>query len=130
MQITFDNGTQRTWSVDRQRVFTYSGGYVITTSGLYTSGSTSGISEWGTDRFGNAFTVDIVTPRVITEACSWQMTAGVVALTNAAGVTTVTYGLNASGTATSCPVGDGTYYFQLSWTAAASGKTYTFILPY
>jgi hypothetical protein len=130
MQITFDNGTQRTWSVDRQRVFTYSGGYVITTSGLYTSGSTSGISEWGTDRFGNAFTVDIVTPRVITEACSWQMTAGVVALTNAAGVTTVTYGLNASGAATSCPVGDGTYYFQLSWTAAASGKTYTFILPY
>jgi len=130
MEITFDNGTQRTWSVDRQRVFTYSAGYVITTSGLYTSGSTSGISEWGTDRFGNAFTVDIVQPRVITQACSWQMTAGEVALTNAAGVTTVTYGLNASGTATSCPVGDGTYYFQLSWTSAASGKKYTFILPY
>ncbi|HLX66643.1 MAG TPA: hypothetical protein VKR41_06595 [Puia sp.] len=130
MQITFDNGTQRTWSVDRQRVFTYSGGYVITTSGLYTSGSTPGISEWGTDRFGNAFTVDIVQPRVISQACSWQMTAGEVALTNTAGVTTVTYGLNASGTATTCPVGDGTYYFELSWTAASNGKKYTFILPY
>jgi len=130
MQITFDNGTQRTWSVDRQRVFTYSGGYVITTNGLYSSGSTSGISEWGTDRFDNAFTVDIVQPRVITEACSWQMTAGQVALTNAAGTTTVTYGLNSTGTATSCPVGDGTYYFELAWTAAANGKTYSFILPY
>jgi hypothetical protein len=130
MQITFDNGTKRTWSVDRQRVFTYNGGYVITTSGLYTSGSTSGISEWGTDRFGNAFTVDIINPRVITEACSWQMTAGVVALTNTAGMTTITYGLNASGTSTSCPVGGGTYYFQLSWTAAANGKTYSIILPY
>lgn len=130
MQITFDNGTQRTWSVDRQRVFTYSGGYIITTSGLHTSGSTSGISEWGTDRFGNAFTVDIVQPRVISEACSWQMTAGEVAITNTAGTTTVTYGLNASGTATSCPVSGGTYYFELSWTAAANGKTYSFILPY
>jgi hypothetical protein len=130
MQVTFDNGTQRTWSVDRQRVFTYNGGYVITTTGLYTSGSTSGISEWGTDRFGNAFTVSIIQPRVITEACSWQMTAGEVALTNTAGVTTVTYGLNASGAASSCPVGNGTYYFELSFTPAANGKTYTFILPY
>jgi hypothetical protein len=130
MQITFDNGTQRTWSVDRQRVFTYNGGFIITTSGQYTSGSTSGISEWGTDRFGNAFTVDIIQPRVITQACSWQMTAGEVALSNTAGVTTVTYGLNASGTATSCPVGAGTYYFELSFKAAANGKTYTFILPY
>jgi hypothetical protein len=130
MEITFDNGTQRTWSVDRQRAFTYSGGYVISTSGLYTSGSTSGISEWGTDRYGNAFTVQIEQPRVITEACSWQMTAGQVAIANTAGTTTVTYGLSSAGTATTCPVNGGTYYFSLAWTAAASGKTYTFILPY
>jgi hypothetical protein len=130
MQITFDNGAKRTWSVDRQRVFTYSGGYVITTSGLHTSDSTSGISEWGTDRFGNAFTVDIVLPRVISEGCSWQMTAGKVALSNTAGTTTIVYGLNASGTSASCPVTGGTYYFELSWTAATSGKTYSIILPY
>ncbi|HET6254635.1 MAG TPA: hypothetical protein VFE32_11200 [Puia sp.] len=130
MQITFDNGTQRTWNVARQRVFTYNGGYVITTTGLHTDGTTSGISEWGADRFGTAFTVAIIQPRVITEACSWQMTAGQVALSNTAGTTTITYGLNSTGTSTSCPVGSGTYYFELSWTAAASGKTYTFILPY
>jgi hypothetical protein len=130
MMITFDNGTQRTWNVARERVFTYNGGYIITTSGMQTVGSTSGISEWGTDRFGNAFEVAILQPRVITQACSWQMTAGQVALSNTAGVTTITYGLNATGTATGCPVGSATYYFQLSWTGAASGKTYTFILPY
>lgn len=130
MQITFDNGMKRTWNVDRQRVFTYSGGYVITTSGLHTSGSMSGISEWGTDRFGTAFTVDIVEPRVLSQGCSWQLTAGEVAINNTVGTTTVTYGLNATGAATSCPVSGATYYFQLSWTSAASGKTYTFILPY
>jgi len=131
MQITFDNGAQRTWNVDRQRAFTYSGGYVITTSGLYTSGTTTGISEWGTDRFGMAFQVAIVQPRVITEACSWQMTAGEVALSNAVGTTTITYGLNSTGgAASSCPVSGATYYFSLSWSSATNGKTYTFILPY
>jgi hypothetical protein len=131
MQITFDNGAQRTWNVARQRVFTYNGGYVITTTGLQTVGSTTGISEWGTDRFGLAFQVAIVQARVITEACSWQMTAGEVAFSNSVGTTTITYGLNSTGgVASSCPVNGATYYFQLSWTGAVSGKTYTFILPY
>jgi len=131
MQITFDNGAQRTWSVARQRVFTYSGGFVITTTGLQTVGNTTGISEWGTDRFGLAFQVAIVQARVITEACSWQMTAGEVAFSNSVGTTTITYGLNSTGgAASSCPVNGATYYFQLSWTSAANGKTYTFILPY
>jgi hypothetical protein len=131
MKITFDNGAQRTWNVARQRVFTYNGGYIITTTGMQTVDSTTGISEWGTDRFGMAFQVAILEPRVITESCSWQMTAGQVALSNSVGTTTITYGLNATGgVAGSCPVGGATYYFQLSWTAAVSGKTYTFILPY
>jgi hypothetical protein len=131
MQITFDNGAQRTWNVARQRVFTYSGGFVITTTGMQTVGSTTGISEWGTDRFGMAFQVAILEARVITQSCSWQMTAGKVAFSNSVGTTTITYGLNATGgVAGSCPVGGATYYFQLSWTSAANGKTYTFILPY
>jgi hypothetical protein len=50
-------------------------------------------------------------------------------LTNAAGMTTISFGLNATGTATSCPVQGATYYFELVWTGNG-GKTYTFILPY
>jgi hypothetical protein len=131
MQITFPNGAQRTWNVDRQRAFTYNDGYIVTTSGLYTNGSTTGISEWGTDRFGMAFQVSIIQPRVITESCSWQMTAGQVALGNAVGTTTITYGLNATGgVANTCPINGATYYFSLSWSSATNGKTYTFILPY
>jgi hypothetical protein len=130
MQITFDNGSKRTWNVARQRVFTYNDGYVITTSGTHTDGDLSGISEWGTDRFGNSFEVAILEPRVISQSCSWQMTGGEVALKNSAGVTTITYGLDNTGASTGCPVSGATYYFQLAWTAAANGKTYTFILPY
>jgi hypothetical protein len=130
MAITFPNGTQRTWNVARQRVFTYIGGYVVSTTGTYTSGSLSGISEWGIDRFGNNFTAQILQPRVISESCGWQLTGGEVALNNSLGTTTVTYGLNSTGAATGCPVGSATYYFELVWTSTASGKSYTFIMPY
>jgi hypothetical protein len=58
-----------------------------------------------------------------------QVTSGEVGVANAAGSTMITFGLNAQGQATSCPIGSGTYYFQLAWTGKA-GKTYTFILPY
>jgi hypothetical protein len=129
MSITFDNGTSRTWSVARQRVFSYNNGIVITQTGTNSQGNLQGISEWGTNRFGNSFTVQVASPLVVAESCGWQLTSGSHVVTNAAGVLTLTYGLNATGAATGCPVVGSTYYFQLVW-AGAGGKTYTFILPY
>jgi hypothetical protein len=129
MSITFDNGTTRNWSVARQRVFSYNGGIVITQTGTYSTGTLQGISEWGTNRFGNSFTAQIASPLVVSQSCGFQLTSGTHVLTNTAGVLTLTYGLNASGTATSCPIAGSFYYFQLVW-AGAGGKTYTFLLPY
>ena len=129
MSITFDNGAQRTWSVARQRSYSYSGGIVVTETGMHTIGSTTGISEWGANRFGNSFQTQISQALVVAQSCSWQLTSGQVVVTNAAGSTTVTFGLNSTGQATSCPVNSGTYYFELVWTGNA-GKSYTFILPY
>jgi hypothetical protein len=129
MSITFDNGLTRTWSIARQRVFSYSNGIVITQTGTGTQGSLQGLSEWGTNRYGNSFTVQVASPLVVAESCGWQLTSGSHVVADAAGVLTLTYGLNATGTATSCPVLGSTYYFQLVW-AGTGGKTYTFILPY
>jgi hypothetical protein len=129
MSITFDNASQRTWSVARQRSFSYSGGIVVTETGMHTDGTTTGISEWGTNRFGNSFESQIAQALVVSQSCSWQMTAGQVVLTNAAGSTSVTFGLNSTGQPTSCPISTGTYYFELVWTGNG-GKSYTFILPY
>jgi hypothetical protein len=129
MSITFDNGTQRTWSVARKRTYSYSNGIVLTTTGTHTDGSTTGISEWGENRFGNAFTVQIVQGLTFTQSCAGQLTGGEVKVINDAGTTDVTFGLDATGKATSCPIGTGVYYFELSWTGKA-GKTYTFIMPY
>ena len=129
MSITFDDGSQRTWSFARQRVFTYNGGLVIAESGFHTSGALTDISEWGTNRYGNSFTAQITTPITVASSCSLQATAGVYVLTNSAGVLTLTFGLNSSGQATGCPVSPSVYYFQLVW-AGSGGKTYTFVLPY
>lgn len=130
MSVTFDDGSQRTWSFARERVYSYSNGLVITESGTHTSGSMTNISEWGTNRFGNPFTAQIATP-LTAMVCNnaLQVTAGVYVLTNNAGVFTLTLGLDASGNAISgCSV-NGIYYFQLVW-AGTGGKTYSITLPY
>lgn len=131
MSITFDNNTQRTWSVARQRVWTYNSqtqNVTVSTSGMHTDGNTVGISEWGTNRFGNSFETVIVNPLVIQSGCAWQLTSGEVSVVRPDVTTTVTFGLNSTGAATGCPIGSGTYYFEVVW--QASGKSYTFILPY
>jgi hypothetical protein len=129
MSITFDNGTQRTWSVARKRVFSFNNGLVISETGTYTNGTLQNISEWGTTRLGNSFTAQITEPLVIMSSCGLQLTSGTHVLTLVGGTLTLTYGLNVSGQATGCPIAGSTYYFQLVW-AGAGGKTYTFILPY
>lgn len=131
MAITFDNGAQRTWNVARSRAYSYNSGLVVTLSGTHTdsSSSTTNISEWGINRFGNSFTAAITQPLVVAQSCSWQLISGQQTLKNAAGNTTITFGLDVNGAATGCPIQGGTYYFKLVYTSNAN-KTYTLILPY
>jgi len=127
MSVTFDDNSVRTWHVARQRLYLYSSGVVTcTTTGTHTDGSTTGISEWGTNRFGNSFVTSITAPLVVSTACSSRLISGAVSVIRPEVSTSVTFGLDASGNATSCPA--GSYYFKVIWTA--SSKSYTFILPY
>jgi hypothetical protein len=128
MSITFNDGTQRTWQVARKRVYTYSGGLVITITGTHTEGAQSNIAEWGTDRFGHSFTTAITEPLRIKQECNFRLTSGQVTHTTAGITAAVTFGLNADGIATSCP-GTGHYYYKLVVTGL-NGTLYTVILPY
>jgi hypothetical protein len=129
MSITFDDGSQRTWSFARQRTFSYNGGLVIAETGFHTSGALDSISEWGLNRYGNSFTAQIPSSLTVAQSCGFQATGGEYVLTNSAGVLSLTFGLDAAGQPTGCPVTGSYYYFQLVW-AGAGGKTYTFVLPY
>ena len=130
LSITFDNGDQRTWSVSKQRVFTYDNGIVITTTGTHADslGNTN-VAEWGTNRFGTGFESLISTPKVIRQDCDFRLTSGQNTILRTDNITTViTYGLDSNGDPTSCP-GTGTYYFKVVVTKP-NGKVYTKILPY
>lgn len=128
MSITFSNGSQRAWHIAKQRVFTYNNGIVITTTGTHTDGANTGISEWGTNRFGVAFTALIAQPMVIRQDCDFRLTSGQYVIIRNDNTSTLTFGLDANGEATSCP-GTGTYYFKVVW-INSGGVTITKILPY
>lgn len=129
MSVTFDDGSQRTWQVARQRVFSLSGAVVsITISGMHTEGGVTGIAEWGTNRFGRGFTTVIAEPVVLKSDCSFRAGSGKVTHSTAAYSATTTLGLDSTGTATTCP-GTGNYYMKISWTGPG-GNTRTVILPY
>jgi hypothetical protein len=129
MSVTFDDGSQRTWQVARQRVFSYDNGVVITTTGTHTEGNTTHIAEWGTNRLGHAFTSSTQEPLVVRQDCSFRLVSGKIMHTAPAITATATFGLDATGNPTTCPGLTGHYYFQLVWTGIG-GNSHTLILPY
>ncbi len=129
MTITFDDGSQRVWQVAKRRTFTYNNGIVISTVGTHTDGTTTGISEWGNNRFGNAFTAAITQPMVIRQDCDFRLVSGQITHQRLVADVVVTFGLDSNGDASSCPALGSSYYFKLVWTSA-TGVVRTFILPY
>lgn len=127
MSLTFDNGMVRNWQVAKQRVFTYSNGIVITGTGLHSDGTHQGIAEWGTNRFGIPFASAVTQPIVVKQDCSFRIVSGQVTHYREDVTTTATFGLDATGTATTCP-GTGKYYLKLVWTDSV--RSHTVILPY
>ncbi len=129
MTVKFDTSAlQRSWSIAKKRTFTYNNGLVITTIGNHTIAGNNKVAEWGTNRFGDAFVTSIELPLVVTQACNFRLTAGQVKHDLLGRNLTVTFGLNASGAAVSCP-GNNPYYMKLVW-SGPSGQSYTVIRPY
>jgi len=121
--LTFDDQTQRTWQITKQRVFSYNNGIVITTTGT----GTGGIAEAGINRYGNAFTSAITEPRVIKQSCDFRLVSGQTLYNGPFATVTTTFGLDASGNAVSaCPI--GFFYYKQLWSIA--GRTFSFIGPY
>lgn len=128
MSVTFDDNSQRTWQVARQRVFTYNNGVVITVTGMHTANGITGIAEWGTNRFGNAFTTSIAQPVVMRQDCSFRVGSGMVVHHTNLFNASATFGLNANGNPTGCP-GTNPYYMKVEWTGPR-GNTQSALLPY
>ncbi len=127
--VQFETLITATWQVWRRRAFTYSGGTVITTTGIDTVTGLQGVSEVGGNRFGNGFITTITTPLVVDSACSWRITAGKEQVVNPAGTTILTFGLDSSGNPTSCPLKGTPYYYQAYWSGTGD-SSFTARSPY
>jgi hypothetical protein len=133
MSITFDDGTQRTWTVNRQRVWsgTYPLALVLSESGFGTSGTYNNCTEYGTNRNGEAFFTQVspTTPVVFNETCLWVPNSGVLihSIPSTPKSATITFGYNSSDQLVSS--GDCATYYQLVWTwKTSTGTLYAPIL--
>lgn len=129
LSIKFDDETARIWNVARQKTFTYSNGLVVSVTGIHEEDNETNIAEWGTNRFGNSFTTSTPTPVVFKQDCDFRVTGGEVKHKTEVFTATVMFGLDASGTTTTCP-GSGHYYYKLVWTKNSTNNSFTVILPY
>ena len=69
--VKFPDGSQRAWNFNRLRTFSNDGATVsVAVSADQTEGGYNNVDAWGTNRKGNAFYNQIVTPIVFTNNCN------------------------------------------------------------
>ena len=95
----------RTWTVTRKRTIVKdNSNYKITFTGFGTNNGYSNVSEYGTNRFGGLFTTTIDKPLVFRYCTSrYKSTEGLLTHHRMGRDYTVTYGVNAQGTAVTSP---------------------------
>ena len=131
MQITFDDGTSRTWLVAKTRTFTNVLGLITNTiAGDTTFGSYVHAAVWGTNRLGQPFTVDLPTSVAYYLAgtlCLYRPHTGVLIHYASAFSYTITYGVDILGnpvTFGQCPYG-----YKFNW-IDSTGTPQQIVLPY
>ena len=112
MNITFDDNTVRTWSVNRTKTWTGNAG---SATGLSISADSANVETWGTNRAGNPFTTMINSPIVVNSTCGWfAPVSGKKTHNFNSRISTITFGTDASGNVvtTGCPT-----HYILNWTS-------------
>jgi hypothetical protein len=127
MTITFADGSQRSWNVDRDRSWNLTGSTVTVT---LSSENTNNEDSWGTNRYGTAFTNQItenISANNNNLSCIWRPYTGKIVHKIANRAVTVTFGTDASGTPMGSPTtcADG-YYI----TYTRGNKTAYAFVPY
>ncbi len=115
MNVTFDDGTTRSWMITRQRIIglTSTGSVYVSISGFGTKDGLTNIVVQGTNRVGGVFYTIISTPVIFSSSCSWTPISGVKVHKGIDREITVTFGVDQSGNAvtSTCPYG-----FKINWT--------------
>jgi hypothetical protein len=125
--ITFDDGTQRVWSVRRSRTFSVSGQVIsVTVTGDTTINGQANVEAWGTNRKGNTFTTAVTTAISSNNTCGYyKPVTGELNHIVSNKSMNVLFGVDASGTqvSSSCPYG-------VKITYTGPNKTLTRVVAY
>ena len=128
LELTFDDGQVRTWSVARKITYAnVSNVLQITLEGDTTIAGVANIVTWGKNRKNVEFKTRITTPIVSNSTCGWRRpTAGVKVHTGLAKEITVTFGvaINGESITSGCAYG-----YKLNWTNA-KGESKQAVLNY
>lgn len=79
LQATFDDGSIRTWNVNKKRTFTGSQGQIVlTVDGQASINGYNNLAVWGVNRNSETFYTQISQSVVHKQICNWEPEAGVV----------------------------------------------------
>ena len=128
IQVTFDDGTIRTWYIARTRTITRQStyGYTISTTGdtSITVGNTTygpGVAAWGTTRLNSPFYSIIDSPIVWNTAdCFFAPVSGSRTIQGIARSLTITYGVDSNGNVVTPSIGTCPYGIKINWTTVAN----------
>jgi hypothetical protein len=116
VNVTFDNGTTRTWNIARQRTYTgMPGELLLTVDGFGAAGDYSNLVVWGTNRNGEEFYTQINQSVVHKEGCEWHPVTGIKVhqIPTADKSATITFGYDSNNQ----PVtnGDCPTHYRIDW---------------
>lgn len=116
MNISFDDGTQRSWYITRQRNIglTITGDKYVILTGYGSNDSSNNISVSGVNRAGIAFYSSIIAPIIYSSSCNWLPISGSVSHNGIVKEIKVVFGVNEAGNAVVAP--NCPYGYKISWT--------------
>jgi hypothetical protein len=134
MQITFDDGTTRLWTISKTRTWTgtFPGSLTVTDGSAGASaGGYSDLIEYGTNRNGEAFYTQITTPVIYSENCGygWIPIWGVLvhSIPSVPKSAIITFGYNSSNTLVS--MGTCADFYRLDWNVKSKTGTLYVQIP-
>ncbi len=79
INVTFEDGTVKSWNIARQKTFTGSvlTNLVLTIDGFGSAAGFENLAVWGVNRLGENFYTQIIEPVVHRQACNWNPCSGI-----------------------------------------------------
>ena len=134
IQVTFDDNSIKTWNINKQRTLTRviigtNAHLLLTIDGLGSADGYDKLVNWGVNRNGENFYIQITQSVIMKEACDWDPSCGIEFFQIPAKhkSETVTFGYDSSNNLLPCDGDICPTWYRVDWTI--NNQSGTFFLP-